>query len=95
MVLYWRLFQPGSPVQGYTIILMTIFFFCSVLLLSIGILGEYVGQIYDEVKARPLYTLAEVRGFESATDRTTSRAMGSASGARHESAPGPPAATSP
>ena len=95
VVLYWRLFQPGSPVQGYTIILMTIFFFCSVLLLSIGILGEYVGQIYDEVKARPLYTLAEVRGFESATDRTTSRAMGSASGARHESAPGPPAATSP
>jgi len=32
-------------------------------LVSIGILGQYVGRIYEEVKGRPLYTLAEVAGF--------------------------------
>ncbi len=32
-------------------------------LVSIGILGEYIGRIYEEVKQRPLYTLAEVAGF--------------------------------
>jgi dolichol-phosphate mannosyltransferase len=32
-------------------------------LVSIGILGEYVGRIYEEVKGRPLYVLSEVAGF--------------------------------
>ena len=34
-------------------------------LVSVGILGEYIGRIYEEVKARPLYTLAEVGGLYS------------------------------
>lgn len=64
LILYWRLFQPNSPVTGYTIIAMAIFFLGAVQLISIGILGEYIGRIYEEVKGRPLYTLAEVGGFD-------------------------------
>ncbi|WP_442947591.1 hypothetical protein [Nostoc sp.] len=54
LVLYWRLFVPHSPLTGFTIILMAIFFLGSVQLVSVGILGEYIGRIYEEVKARPL-----------------------------------------
>ena len=63
LVLYWRLFLPHSPLTGFTIILVAIFFLGAVQLVSIGILGEYIGRIYEEVKGRPLYTLAEVGGF--------------------------------
>lgn len=63
LVLYWRLVVPHSPLTGFTIILVAIFFLGAVQLVSIGILGEYIGRIYEEVKGRPLYTLAEVAGF--------------------------------
>ena len=68
LVLYWRLFVPHSPLAGFTIILVAIFFLGAVQLVSIGILGEYVGRIYEEVKGRPLYTLAEVGGFSDSAE---------------------------
>ncbi|MEH1823810.1 MAG: glycosyltransferase family 2 protein [Nostoc sp.] len=71
LVLYWRLFVPHSPLTGFTIILMAIFFLGSVQLVSVGILGEYIGRIYEEVKARPLYTLAEVAGFDRKSSNST------------------------
>ncbi|MBD2664609.1 hypothetical protein B6N60_03948 [Richelia sinica FACHB-800] len=64
LVLYWRIFVPHSPLTGITIVLMAIFFLSAVQLVSIGILGEYIGRIYEEVKQRPLYTLSEVAGFQ-------------------------------
>lgn len=68
LVIYWRVFYPKSPLTGYAVIAVAIFFLGAVQLFSIGILGEYIGRIYEEVKNRPLYTLAEVAGF--ADDRT-------------------------
>ena len=64
LVLYWRLFEPRSPVTGFATITVAIFFLGAVQLICIGILGEYIGRIYAEVRGRPLYTLAEVAGFE-------------------------------
>jgi dolichol-phosphate mannosyltransferase len=64
MVLYWRLLEPNSPVTGFATILVAVFFLGAVQLVSIGILGEYIGRIYEEVKGRPLYTLSEIVGFE-------------------------------
>ncbi|MBE9183487.1 glycosyltransferase family 2 protein [Microcoleus sp. LEGE 07076] len=63
LVLYWRLFSSGKALTGLTIIIMAVFFLGAVQLVSIGILGQYIGRIYEEVKGRPLYTLAEVVGF--------------------------------
>jgi dolichol-phosphate mannosyltransferase len=63
LVLYWRLTSTDSPLAGFATITIAIFFLASVQLIGIGILGEYIGRIYEEVKARPLYTLAEVGGF--------------------------------
>lgn len=46
-------------VPGWTAIVVIIAIFASVQLLMIGILGEYVGRIYEEVKRRPLYVVGE------------------------------------
>lgn len=64
LVLYWRLQQPDSPVTGLATILIAVFFLGSVQLISVGILGEYIGRIYEEVKGRPAYTIAEIAGLE-------------------------------
>ena len=51
----------GSPVvYGYTSTLVFILLLAGVQLTSIGILGEYIGRIYDEVKRRPLFVLRKV-----------------------------------
>ncbi|WP_088891934.1 glycosyltransferase family 2 protein [Leptolyngbya ohadii] len=63
LVLYWRFFAPNSPLTGFAAITVVVFFLGAVQLICIGILGEYIGRIYEEVKGRPLYTLSEVGGF--------------------------------
>lgn len=63
LVLYWRLFEPNSPLIGFTLIAISFFFLGSVQLFCIGILGEYIGRIYEEVKGRPIYTVKEVGGI--------------------------------
>jgi dolichol-phosphate mannosyltransferase len=60
LVVYWRLYYPDSPLRGFTTVMIVIFFLGSIQLITIGILGEYIGRIYEEVKSRPLYTLSEV-----------------------------------
>ncbi|MFM7580525.1 MAG: glycosyltransferase, partial [Microcystaceae cyanobacterium] len=64
LVLYWRLTQKVSGVTGLAAIVIAILFLGSVQLVCLGILGEYIGRIYEEVKGRPLFTVAELGGFE-------------------------------
>jgi len=64
LILYWRIFVPNSPLTGFTMILVAVFFLGAVQLVCIGILGEYIGRIYEEVKGRPLYTISEIVGFK-------------------------------
>jgi len=61
----------GYNEPGYTSTILTVLFLGGVQLIGIGILGEYVGRIYDEIKARPLYLVAENVGAGlSATGET-------------------------
>jgi glycosyltransferase involved in cell wall biosynthesis len=55
----------GADVPGYASLIVSIMFFSGVQLMSLGILGEYVGRIFAEVKRRPLYLVAERVGVEA------------------------------
>jgi len=49
----------GSPVPGYPSLIVIILFLGGIQLMSIGILGEYIGRIFNETKRRPLYFVNE------------------------------------
>ncbi len=49
----------GYNLPGYTSTIFAILFLGGVQLITIGILGEYVGRVYDEIKGRPLYLVAD------------------------------------
>jgi glycosyltransferase involved in cell wall biosynthesis len=53
-------FLYGNPVPGYPSLLVCILFIGGVQLISIGVLGEYVGRIYMETKRRPRYVIREI-----------------------------------
>jgi len=55
-------FIYGHDVPGWATLVCSLMFFSGVQLLSIGILGEYVGRIFDEVKQRPIYLVASEAG---------------------------------
>jgi glycosyltransferase involved in cell wall biosynthesis len=55
-------FFTGIAVPGYATIVVGMMFFSGIQLLSIGILAEYVGRIYEEVKQRPAYLISQRTG---------------------------------
>ena len=50
-------------VEGWTALMIAVLFIGGVQLISVGILGSYVGRIYNEIKRRPLYVVQERIGF--------------------------------
>src|SRR5690606_24297257 len=52
-------------VEGWTALMIAILLIGGVQLISVGILGEYIGRIYREIKNRPLYVVQEYKGFGS------------------------------
>ncbi|MHA1552950.1 MAG: glycosyltransferase family 2 protein [Alphaproteobacteria bacterium] len=60
----------ADDVPGFPTLIISIMFFAGVQLVTLGIIGEYLARIYEEVKARPLFVVAEEIGMDGAERQT-------------------------
>jgi glycosyltransferase involved in cell wall biosynthesis len=58
----------GQPIQGFATLAASVLLFAGIQLISIGVLGEYLGRVYDEVKARPTYLVARLDDYSPLRD---------------------------
>jgi dolichol-phosphate mannosyltransferase len=63
--LFARLFLDRSP-RGFTALILALTFMAGVQLLFLGVIGEYVGRIFEEVKRRPLFVVDRLIGASEA-----------------------------
>jgi dolichol-phosphate mannosyltransferase len=60
VVFVMKVVNPGYFIPGYASIMLTIMFFGGINLLAFGIIGEYLGRMYESVKGRPLYIVESI-----------------------------------
>lgn len=71
MIYLVRTLILGVDVPGYASLIVSIMFFSGIQLLSLGVLGEYIGRIFAEVKRRPLYLIGQRFGIDDDCDAVT------------------------
>ncbi|MCX7773632.1 MAG: glycosyltransferase family 2 protein [Clostridia bacterium] len=64
IVLFQKVFFPTSATSGWASLIAVSLFFNGIILLMLGIIGEYIGRIYDEAKGRPLYIISELKNMD-------------------------------
>jgi glycosyltransferase involved in cell wall biosynthesis len=67
LFIIWDTLVHGNPVPGYPSLMVVILFLGGVQLISIGIIGEYLGRMFDESKRRPLYLISSYIPAETAS----------------------------
>ena len=64
----YKLGGGTAVIPGWTSLAVAVLFLGGVQLLAVGILGEYIGRIYEEVKRRPLYLVRDSVNFTNPRD---------------------------
>jgi len=65
-IVYFILKLAGAPFPvGNPTIVILVTFFSGIQLLSLGVMGEYIGRIYDETRERPKYIIESRHGFDA------------------------------
>jgi dolichol-phosphate mannosyltransferase len=85
-VLEWLF--TNNLVRGWASIFTAVLFLGGVQLITLGIIGEYIGRIYTEVKRRPLYVVAERLGFQNRRLARADVQDGAVTGSREEATVG-------
>jgi hypothetical protein len=62
-------------VEGWASLMVSVFFMGGIILMVLGIMGIYIGKIFNELKGRPLYVVAERLGFAPNGSRDEKRAL--------------------
>ena len=73
LMLVIRTLIYGVDVPGYASLMVAILFLGGIQLITLGVLGEYLGRVYEEVKGRPLYLVREEYGFERTRNKEHDR----------------------
>ncbi|MEI6559645.1 MAG: glycosyltransferase family 2 protein [Rhodospirillaceae bacterium] len=60
----------GADIPGYESLLVTILFLGGIQLLALGVIGDYLGRVFAEVKGRPLFIVRAAYGWEDGAERT-------------------------
>ena len=69
----FRTIVSGSPLPGWPTVVIAITFIGGIQLLSLGVLGEYIAGIFNEVKRRPTYLIQKRKGFDDDIDHDPNR----------------------
>ncbi|HEV2395168.1 MAG TPA: glycosyltransferase family 2 protein [Verrucomicrobiae bacterium] len=72
-LLFNKVVNPGYLVSGWTSLVLVVIYFGGVQLLTIGILGHYIGSLFDEAKKRPEYIVDEAFHIEGASDKVVAQ----------------------
>lgn len=65
VVLVFRTLLHGTDVPGYASTMVAVLFLGGVQLMVLGVIGEYLGRVFEETKHRPLYLVNDAKGFET------------------------------
>jgi glycosyltransferase involved in cell wall biosynthesis len=64
LVLLLEKLFTSITISGWAVAIAAMLFLSGLILVMLGIIGEYIGRIYDEAKGRPIYIIGEKEGFE-------------------------------